>query len=520
MGLPALATIESPRELLTAPAGKYSIDEQLRDLLCLTDDVVLHVSASHLADPYVLGIMERLGRSKLRYTLQMHPMPEIRELYANAAPVRPAIAVAKPVGLIEETSPRQVQVQRLVQDAMTCGASDIHMTIDKTRHTAVVEYPVNGDLDVKDQILAEDGQAIASTIYQTMCDVADPTYYDLQPHDARLKQSFVKASGLYAARIATRPTDEGTLMLMRLLRSSAGGSQEELGYLLQQIQLITRMILRRQGIINFSGPTGSGKSTTLQRVLSDLLELIEYQIRMLTIENPAEYEIGKGRPIQTPNLCDSDDAVAVSQEWPRSNSNTLRLDPDVLMVGEIRDLATAKAAYTAAMTGHQLWTTLHAYDLVAIVERLNDLGIEISLLTDPMLMTGLIYQELVQTLCNSCKLPFVLAKAQQPSDLIERVERYCTPSTDYVCGPGCSDCNGTGVRGRTVVSEVMMPNQGFMKAIREKGKADARAYWVDHMGGITENAHLIRLMYMGCVDPLHAERDICTLDEDEFTLRD
>ena len=134
-----------------------------------------------------------------------------------------------------------------------------------------------------------------------------------------------------------------------------------------------------------------------------------------------------------------------------------------------------------------------------------------------MLMTGLINQELVKTLCNSCKLPFVQAKAQLPSDLIERVERFCTPSTVYVCGPGCSDCNGTGVRGRTVVSEVMMPNKGFMKAFREKGKADARAYWVDHMGGITKNAHLIRLMNMGCVDPLHGERDICTLDEDEIT---
>lgn len=96
MGVPALATIETPREVLTAPGGKYSIDEKLRDLLCLTDDLVLHVSASHLGDPYVLGFMERLGRSKVRYTLQKHPLPEIRELYANAAAVRPAIAVANP----------------------------------------------------------------------------------------------------------------------------------------------------------------------------------------------------------------------------------------------------------------------------------------------------------------------------------------------------------------------------------------------------------------------------------------
>lgn len=520
MGVPALASIETPREVLTAPGGKYAIDEKLRDLICLTDDLVLHVSASHLGDPYVLGFMERLGRSKVRFTLQKHPLPEIRELYANAAAVRPAISVAKPVGLIEETTPRQVQVQRLVKDAMTCGASDIHLTIDKTRHTALVEYRVNGDLVVKDQIRAEDGQAIASTIYQSMCDVADPTYNDLQPQDARLKQSFVKAWGLYGARIATRPTDKGTLMVMRLLRSSAGGSLEELGYLLDQIQLITRMIQRRKGIIIFSGPTGSGKSTTLQRVLSDLLELFEYKIRLLTIENPPEYEIGKGRAIQTPILCDSDDAEAVSQEWARSISNTLRLDPDVLMVGEIRDLATAKAGFTAAMTGHQLWTTLHANDLVAIVERLKDLGIEQSLLTDPMLMTGLINQELVKTLCNSCKLPFVQAKAQLPTDLIERVERFCTPDTVYVCGPGCAECNGTGVHGRTVVAEVMMPNKGFMKAFREKGKADARAYWVDQMGGITKNAHLIRLVNQGCVDPLHGERDICTLDEDEITLRD
>ncbi|NMX77863.1 Flp pilus assembly complex ATPase component TadA [Pseudomonas sp. WS 5532] len=516
----ASANIELTREVLTGPGGKFQVEEKLRDLLCLTDDYVLHVSGSHMADHFVLGFMERLSKAKVRFTIQKRPLSEIRDLY-QAQPQRVAtFSGSKTAGLLEDATPRQTEVMRLVKDAIDRGTSDIHLIIDHVRHEALIEFRINGDLVVKDRIRAEDGQAIASTIYQSMCDVADPTYNELQPQDARLKQSFVKKWGLYGARIATRPTDTGSLMVMRLLRSSSGKTLEDLGYLPEQIRLLTRMIQRRKGIIFISGPTGSGKSSTLQCALDDLLEVFEYKIRLLTIENPPEYQIGKGRAVQTPILCDSDDPVALSAEWARSISNAMRLDPDVMMVGEIRDLASALAAFTASMTGHQLWTSIHTNDLIQIIDRLRELGVTLSLLTDPMLMTGLINQELVKTLCDHCKVPFDSVRDRYTEDLVERVEKFCKPEQVFGCGPGCSHCNYTGVANRTVVAEVMMPTKAFMKQYRDKDKAEARVYWVKEMGGITKNDHLVRLINQGRVDPLHGEREVCTLDEDEITLGD
>lgn len=511
----------STARVLTAEGGPYSLPAQLRDMMCFMDDGVLYVSASHGTNHHVLGFMERLSRNKVRFKIQKVPLSEIKQLY-ETAPVAPAVAgttkatAAKPG---EESTHRQVEVVRLIREAVDLGASDVHFIVDY--QLCKIRFRMDGDLGTRHELITQHGNELCATIYQSMCDVADPIYNPGKSQDARLKRSFLKQCGLFGARIATRPTDTGTLMELRLLydRRSAKPTLDTLGYLPEQTALVRRMGQRTTGINIFSGPTGSGKSTTLECVLTDLLRVFENKIHLLTIEDPPEYTIPGA--VQTPILCDKDDDDAISREWARSIANAMRLDPDVMMIGEMRDLASAAAAFRAAMTGHGVWTTLHANDALSILERLRDIGVEVSLLTDPALVTGLINQSLVRKICLDCQPKYFKDYRESlPEDLVERVERTCIAEKVRLKGDGCPKCKGTGIAGRTVVAEVIMPTKAFMRVFQSQGKAEAREFWVRQMNGITKNQHLIRRINEGLVDPTLGERDVCPLDEDLITLEE
>jgi type II secretory ATPase GspE/PulE/Tfp pilus assembly ATPase PilB-like protein len=196
----------------------------------------------------------------------------------------------------------------------------------------------------------------------------------------------------------------------------------------------------------------------------------------------------------------------------------MRLDPDYLMYGEIRDLFAAVAAMRGAMTGHGVWSTLHTNTAIGILQRLLDLGVDPTLLYDPALLTGMINQSLLPKLCQHCKQRFVDRRQHLDQNLVERIDKSCTAETVYVRGPGCDHCRQTGFSGRSVVAEVLMPNLRFMRVFRERGPAEARNYWVQHMAGITKHAHAIRRINEGLYDPAAAEIIIGPLDMDLYVL--
>lgn len=510
------ATVKIAR-VLTGEGGPYALPPELREMMCLTDDLQLHVSASHGTNHHVLGFMERLTRNKIRFKINKVPLTDIKALYQSAPAVQASSSTVKtPAKPGEESTHRQVEVVRLIREAVDLGASDVHFIVDY--QVCRIRFRVHGELETYHELTVQHGNDLCATIYQSMCDVADPIYNPGKSQDARLKRSFLKQCGLFGARVATRPTDSGTLMVLRLLYDRRGSkpSLDTLGYLPDQISLIRRMGQRTTGINIFSGPTGSGKSTTLECVLTDLLRVFEDKIHLLTFEDPPEYSIPGAN--QTPILCDKDDDDAISREWARSISNGMRLDPDVMMVGEMRDLSSAAAAFRAAMTGHGVWTTLHANDVVSILERLRDIGVELSLLTDPALITGLINQSLMRKVCPHCRKPYQEHKHTLAEDLVARIEQTCNVSNVYLKGDGCQHCKNTGIAGRIVGAEVIMPTKAFMKVFKTEGKAEAREFWVRKMNGITKNQHLIHWINQGLVDPMLGERDVCSLDEDLITL--
>jgi type II secretory ATPase GspE/PulE/Tfp pilus assembly ATPase PilB-like protein len=415
---------------------------------------------------------------------------------------------------------RQNEVVELIRSASEQGASDVHLRVGE--RGAQILFRVDGDLTGVHDYPATHGYELCGTIYGSMCDVADPTYKAHLDQGARMKKSFLEQCGLHGARVETRPTDDGTLMVLRLLYHRKGGplSLRALGYEAEQVMSFQRMYQSVAGLHVLSGPTGSGKSTTLESVMSDIIREYGETIHVLTIEDPPEYPIEFA--VQTPIKCNKDDAAEVSRAWASSISNSMRLDPDMIMVGEIRDYDSAMAGFRAAMTGHPVWTTLHANDAFTILDRLADMRISEGLLCDATNLSGLINQSLMAKNCPHCAKPYLGNENLVKGALRRRLEMTCDLTSVKLRGDGCPACarpklkRAGGVLGRTVAAEVLMPNQKVLDEYRSRGKAAAREMWVTEHKGITKTAHLIRKIEQGIVDPRIAERAVGPIDNDIF----
>lgn len=501
-----LATVDI--SVLTATNSKrYPLPEEQQELMCLTSDGTLYISQAHKSSPYVLAFRERLNRNSFRHVAKYVRHTDIPIIYKK-------LGASSSNG--DEASLRQSEVIRLMRDAVEKDASDIHFLVeaDATR----IKLRVDGDLESLPEIGVQHGKDLVSTIYQSMCDVAQPMFLPEKPQDARMKGSFTISVGLKGARVATRPTDNGQLVVLRLLyQREIKATLESLGFLPEQVAAVRRMTQRTEGINIIGGPTGSGKSTTLETVLSRLLAEMDFKVNLMTVEDPPEYTIPGAvqTPVQYPPGATDEE---ISQAWARAISNMMRLDPDLMMVGEMRDCASAVAAFRAAMTGHGVYSTLHANDAVANLVRLRDIGVDISLITDPQIVTGLLSQRLVRKVCPTCKRPYKLNRKLVPDDVAERIEKFCDPDRVHLAGPGCSDCKGRGTRGRIVIAEAINPTKSFMNTFREKGANEARTHWVRDLGGVTRNHAMIVRINEGIIDPVIAETKVCLLDEDKIIL--
>jgi type II secretory ATPase GspE/PulE/Tfp pilus assembly ATPase PilB-like protein len=206
------------------------------------------------------------------------------------------------------------------------------------------------------------------------------------------------------------------------------------------------------------------------------------------------------------------------ETWEQAIANSMRLDPDILMYGEVRDLASCIAAFTGGLTGHLVLSTLHTNNAVASIQRVADMGMDISLVTDPALLTGVVNQSLLPVLCEHCRKPVINHLDELDDDLVARLKLLTHLNEIYLQGDGCAHCRKLGVTTRTVVAEVLVSTHGFMKVFREQGAGEARNYWVKEMGGITKTAHTLMKVRAGLIDPRMAETIVGPLDFDQYIL--
>lgn len=485
---------ESTGTPLTARGGEMHIDEDLRQILCYMDDGILLVSKSHAYNPHVRGFMARLTHLKRTFQVQLVDLTVIERAYADAQ----TSSASRP-----SSSQMQMDAKEIFGQACAVGASDIHFRVSKREKTQL-HFRVNGDLEQVAEHSEVFGEQMCTAIYQALADVSDATFEKLSRQDARISAKTKIPAGLDGIRIATSPQADGFVMVLRLLYDSTGESNDLVGLGMNENQKTSYEWMKSQptGINIIAGPTGSGKSTTLKRVLSSIIEESRGRKHVLTVEDPPEYRIVGA--VQTP-VTNADTEEERSRKFQQAIKAAMRLDPDVIMIGEVRDAPSGSLAIQAAMTGHQVWTTVHANSAFAIVDRLIDLGLAPNLVTDPTIITGLACQRLIKVLCPKCKAPLADNLRRYTPAQIERVMSVLPVGDVFVRGTGCDHCRNSGNKGRTVVAETVQTDDHLMTLLRAHDRREALEYWKDARGGYTMRDHAVQKIRDGLVDPFQAE---------------
>lgn len=491
-----------PPVALTATGGKFQLVPAHQEIMCLLDDGRLLVSKSHTLNPNVKAFIARLERLKHPYELMPVDMSLVAAAYSQAR----TEASAKD----GSSSNMQEVARELFRKATKCHASDIHIRISKRLKTRIF-FRIHSDIEFQEEHSYEFGSQLCTTIYQAMADVADATYETMEKQDARISDRKKIPEDLDGIRIATSPQVDGQVMVLRLLYNDADESDDptKLGYTGEQSDRLREMKMKPTGMNIIGGPTGSGKSTTLQRLLLSIIKETKGRKNIITVEDPPEYPIAGA--VQTP-VTNADTEEERSKAFQEAIKSSMRLDPDSIMIGEIRDTPSARLSVQAAMTGHQVWTTVHANSAFSILDRLVDLGVPLELASDPSLVTGLICQRLLKVLCEHCKMPLSEAMDRYEEKDLNRIIGMFDIHSVYVHGDGCEHCRMSGVKGRTAVAETVVTDEQLMTYIRHHDRIGAIRYWRNELHGITMLEHAIIKIRAGIVDPFQAEQVVGQLN--------
>jgi type IV pilus assembly protein PilB len=350
----------------------------------------------------------------------------------------------KPQQQTEEDSPVVKTVNQLILQAVQIGASDIH--IDPQEDSLRIRYRVDGVMRTE-RTLPPHMQSVIIARIKIMANlnVAERRL----PQDGRVEMDieFRKVD----IRISTLPTVHGEKVVMRILDlSSSLTDVEKLGFTEHNFRLFMKGISSPHGIVFITGPTGSGKTTTLY---SALARLNSDEVNIITVEDPVEYQLQNINQVQVNTV--------TGLTFARGLRSILRQDPNIVMVGEIRDSETAEIAIRAAMTGHLVLSTLHSNSAVNSVTRLIDMGIEPFLVSSSL--STVVAQRLLRKVCPSC------AEDTVPTEEERRLlEEHGITASKLRKGRGCADCGRSGFRGRLAIHEVLTVDDTLRTMILQK----------------------------------------------------
>ncbi len=404
----------------------------------------------------------------------------------------------------------------LVWRAGEAGASDIHIVV--RRQSAEILFRVHGELESVAQWTREQAYAMCACAYTVLAEIRDTTWVPERRQDANFAHPI--KGRLHRIRYAHHPVyPEGVHVVLRILSTGKGfafaPSLQHLGYSDAQADAIAQMVAEPSGILVVSGETGSGKSTTLANLMNLLVREAGGGLSLQTVEDPPEYEVPG--VIQSPVIHSRDDRARGVSPYAEAIRSAMRCDPDILVVGEIRDLETARLAASAAESGHPVLTTVHASRALAIVARLEGLGsalpnnpVNRALLCAPQFVAGLIHQTLVPVLCADCAVPFgqAVKAGGVDSGLAARVRAVAGGDLAHIRlrGPGCADCR-KGVSGRTVCAEAVVPDPHMLKLLLDRRDQEAFEHWLGH-GGYSIRDHAIDKMCRGLLSPADVEASL------------
>jgi type IV pilus assembly protein PilB len=344
-----------------------------------------------------------------------------------------------------ENAPVVRLINSIISQAVKQKASDIH--IEPAENNIRIRFRIDGDLQ---EVMTPEKSAHSAIVTRikimAKMDIAEKRL----PQDGRIE---LQVDGREIdMRISSIPTVFGEKVVIRLLdRENFLATKTQLGFSQSNLELLDKLIKNPNGIILVTGPTGSGKSTTLYALLK---ELNHVRTNIITIEDPVEYRLEGINQVQV--------NPKAGMTFANGLRSILRQDPDIIMVGEIRDAETAQIAVRASITGHLVLSTMHTNDASSTVTRLVDMGIEPYLVSSSVV--GVVAQRLVRKICNHCKSTYEA----------DSFEKQILNEDHAVIhkGRGCSVCNGSGYKGRTAIHEVMPVNKDIRVLIDKKASID------------------------------------------------
>jgi len=487
---------------LTAEGGPLDRGNALRQIAAYYSDGKLIVSKSHKDSPHILSLITEVR-------IAGYPEPLVEAVDINRVQAcYDRVSNSLDFRSKQDEVRMRREVLELVGEMSKKRVSDIHVVVYE--QSCLVRARVAGSMEHIAEWPPEYGHAFCAAAF-TMADAADVNYQPYEYQGARVsnRKDLQLPDGVISLRLQFNPTVyDGRAMIVRLLYNTdekTAGDVTGLGFTPVQLEDFEFLRSKPYGINVVAGPTGHGKSTTLQRNIIAILKEFNYNLAFYTVEDPPEYPIQGA--VQMPVTNASTQAERAAQ-FTKAIAAALRSNPDRLMIGEIRDEASAHLAFEAAMTGHQVWTSLHSNDALTIPFRLRDLHVEEYKLCDPSLMTGMVSQRLVRKLCKACCLPMeenelnynVLSRFEAAQIQFERLRKR-NPQ-------GCPKCGGTGYTSRTVVAEVIIPDSTFMDLVKKDQKQDAEKYWLSHLNGRNMTEHMVDRLRAGEVDPTDAERTV------------
>ncbi|MCL2439455.1 MAG: Flp pilus assembly complex ATPase component TadA [Alphaproteobacteria bacterium] len=511
----------SKTKLETGSDGKYPVGQDTKGLLALFSDGTFLVSNTHKYDGRVLSfqsiVRKKGGRIEAPEYVAISLLSQIYNFNAKEAQGK-----NKKVDLDEDVSNRmQKEFVDIIYRAAEQKVSDIHVVVSDN---SSVMFRIAGSMKIVLEYSKDWGEAFVRSVFAA-ADISDSNYAQNEFQVGQKlgntplrggEQNLYLPENVLAIRLQFNPVAFGSrYLIMRVLYANSDSKNDDdlgvLGFSEYETSRLYRMRAFPTGLSYIAGPTGSGKSTTLQRNMIKMLKEANYEINLITVEDPPEYPIPGARQLPVTNATTEQEKDAF---FTQALSAALRSDPDTMMVGETRTLAAADLVFKGALSGHNMWSTLHANSAPAIISRLFDMGVAEFKLRDPELLRGLLSQRLFKKLCPKCRVPI---KTLPDNPVYARLEvalgKYGIEQS-CVQGPGCQFCNGKGIIGRIVASEIVMTDSKFLELFMDQKKTEAIDYWLNNLRGRTLKEDAIGKMLAGTISVNEVERWCGMLDLD------
>ena len=498
--------------LLTAYAGELALPKDTQNLIAYFSGGEIIISRTHQYDGRVLAFLDLLQQKNLAVK---EPYYSDLGLISNIYKTNDERLGSGNRSRMDYDNQMQKDFVDIIARAAAQKVSDVHIEVaDQT----TIFFRIDGSMQPVLEYNSQWGESFVRAAFAS-ADISNSSYaqneYQTAQKDGRTPLRGTKdlylPAGVLGIRMQFNPIAFGSqYVVMRLLYDNPSeGVKLEQEFNEYEQKLLMRLRSAPTGLVIVAGPTSSGKSTTLVHNMALMLKERRYEINLITVEDPAEQKIFGAHQMPVVNAINEEQR---EEKFTEALAAALRSDPDTLMVGEIRTLSAAQLTVKGALSGHNVWTTLHANSAMGALTRLLDMGVEAFKLKDETMIRGLVSMRLFKKLCPHCREKLSEKNEHPAYNRVKDAFGELGLNQVYVRGVGCEYCNGTGTSGRIKAGEIIMTNSEFLSLALSGETENALKYWLEKMNGRTLKEAAEELMLRGIIGVDELERWVGMLD--------